>query len=464
MQVQAFDDEEEKVDCSKEKTEYDQRVCAAWEAHKAKVAEHKKKYESIGQKHGLMQVQAFDDDEEEVDCDKEKDPYDKRVCKAWKAHKDKVAAHKKKYGGLAQVYDDDEDKVDCSKEKSDYDKRVCQAWEAHKDKVAAHKKKFGGIAQKQGLMQAYSFDDEEEKVDCSKEKTEYDQRVCAAWEAHKAKVAEHKKKYESIGQKHGLMQVRAFDDDEDKVDCSKEKSDYDKRVCQAWEAHKDKVAAHKKKFGGIAQKQGLAQVYDDDEDKVDCSKEKSDYDKRVCQAWEAHKAKVAEHKKKYESIGQKHGLMQQFAFEDDDEEEKKDCSNKKTEYEQKECEAWKAHHEKVAAHKKKYESLGKKQAHALMQAQAYDDEPRDCSGVKDDYEQRVCQKWRAHDVRVIDHHTKFPSLYQLLDDPEGVACDDFKEEFEKKECLAWKAYKQKVKDHKEKYGEPHRLAQMRMLY
>ena len=59
--------------------------------------------------------------------------------------------------------------------------------------------------------------------------------------------------------------------------------------------------------------------------------------------------------------------------------------------------------------------------------------------MKDDYEQRVCQKWRAHDVRVIDHHTKFPSLYQLLDDPEGVACDDFKEEFEKKECLAWKA-------------------------
>ena len=93
-------------------------------------------------------AQVFDDDEEEVDCDKEKDPYDKRVCKAWKAHHDKVAAHKKKFGGLAQVHDDDEDKVDCSKEKSDYDKRVCQAWEAHKDKVAAHKKKFGGIAQK----------------------------------------------------------------------------------------------------------------------------------------------------------------------------------------------------------------------------------------------------------------------------------------------------------------------------
>ena len=168
-------------------------------------------------------------------------------------------------------------------------------------------------------MQIQAFDDEEEKVDCSKEKSEYDQRVCAAWEAHKAKVAEHKKKYESIGQKHGLMQVRALDDDEDKVDCSKEKSDYDKRVCQAWEAHK---------------------------------------------------AKVAEHKKKYESIGQKHGLVQQFAFEDDDE-EKVDCSTKKTEYEQRECEAWKAHHEKVAAHKKKYESIGQKKAHNLAQMRMF---------------------------------------------------------------------------------------------
>ena len=76
-----------------------------------------------------------------------------------------------------RAYDDDEDKVDCSKEKSDYDKRVCAAWEAHKDKVAAHKKKFGGIAQKQGLMQQFAFDDdEEEKEDCSNKKTEYEQR------------------------------------------------------------------------------------------------------------------------------------------------------------------------------------------------------------------------------------------------------------------------------------------------
>jgi len=93
-----------------------------------------------------------------------------------------------------------------------------------------------------------------------------------------------------------------------------------------------------------------------------------------------------------------------------------------------------------------------------MQAQAYDDEgPRDCTGVKDDYEKRVCEKWRAHDERVINHHTKFPSLHQMMDDDEGVNCNDFKEGFEKRECLAWKAYKQKVKDHKDKYGAPHRL-------
>ena len=137
----------------------------------------------------------------------------------------------------------------------------------------------------------------------------------------------------------------------------------------------------------------------------------------------------------------------------DDDEEEVDCDKEKDPYDKRVCKAWKAHHDKVAAHKKKYESIGQKQAHALMQAQVYDDEPRDCSEVKDDYEKRVCLAWRAHDERVINHHTKFPSLYQLMDDPDAINCDDPKLVDEKQECLAWKARHQYVKDFKDKYGE-----------
>merc|ERR1712046_136220 len=82
---------------------------------------------------------------------------------------------------LTQVFDDEEEKDDCSAAKSDYDKRVCEAWKAHHDKVAAHKKKFDGIAQKNaaGLMQIQAFDDEE-NPDCDAMKDEYDKRVCNA--------------------------------------------------------------------------------------------------------------------------------------------------------------------------------------------------------------------------------------------------------------------------------------------
>ena len=173
------------------------------------------------------------------------------------------------------------------------------------------------------------------------------------------------------------MQMRAFDDDEEEKDvCAgpwKEGKDgeYEKSVCEAWKAHHEKVAAHKKKFGGIAQKhslQGLMQMqaFDDEEEEKDaCAgpwKEGKDgeYEKSVCEAWKAHHEKVAAHKKKFGGIAQKqaHGLMQMGAY--DDEEVDKCLDFKDGTFEKRECEAWKAHHAKVKDHKAKYENLHKR--------------------------------------------------------------------------------------------------------
>jgi len=137
--------------------------------------------------------------------------------------------------------------------------------------------------------------------------------------------------------------------------------------------------------------------------------------------------------------------MQAF---DDEEEEKDACAGpwkegKDGEYEKSVCEAWKAHHEKVAAHKKKFDGIVQKHsAQGLMQYSTppLDDEPRDCSDVKGADNKKECESWKKFDERVINHHTKFPSLANRMaqEDPVEVRkCDGSGDPAENRECVAW---------------------------